>query len=353
MPPRGELGQTGSREKVAIVATSQQRLEDLRFFDEECTPLLDNSDVRSDNEGNIHWITWREVRIPTTRDALVIYPRDRRVNLSAPYTRYRRVKEPIVTTITDADGEGAIEIAIRTTDHILFENKAIEQVQAEAVEKKANEKLFIYSLLFGAMTPEMFKQNKQQVVEMLGDLGLNLTDIMDTHKKRMTQFLLKGIEGIDSTDRRNWLITYITLLAAGGEAYKRIEAISEADKKFLGIRQTLIEARTVIRENLTDVSELLRHQAMPGHVIFRHSERAYDSDWSRVVRMLGDAVSLLEQANVRPYLLPANDARKLLANAIELLKGRSPQEIKRLELFQKAKEILDTTLNDHKDIYPQ
>ena len=201
------------------------------------------------------------------------------------------------------------------------------------------------------MQPEMFEQNRGEVLQLLQDVGLNWETILDSKKKRMDFWFRKGSFGEDSLKRRNKLISTMALAAAAREAFERKRGLDEGQIKYMGIRQTLIEARLMYRGIFEEISDLFRPQALPSSVIFSRPKWSRESDWGIVEGMIAHTIYLLNLVKTRSYREAAERAIALIKTAIWDIKIRNVQPIIEQGTFAWVKEILDKELEERKLIY--
>lgn len=341
------------RRKTAYLTTDQKRSDRLAYFDQECFPLLGNPAVRVDKEGSISWLRWPEVEIPKSGIIPpahhIISPQNPAADIYARFSRYTDAAEPTVQTIKK-DG-GSIETAIRSCDYILFGNRIRQYRQVDAVAGKADELLSLYGMLFNSLSSERFEQNRLEVQALLQDVGLNWETIVSQHKKKMMFWLEKGSFGEDSLQRRNKLISLMALSAAAREAFERKRGLGKIEKKYLGIRQTVIDERIMVRGIFAEISDRFRPEAIPSSVIFRRPQWSHPYDWGILEGMMQHAKYLLKQAKTRTYRQAAQQAIALLDPAIWNIKQRNVQPIIEQNTFAWVKDILDKELEERKFIY--
>jgi len=329
------------------------RQEELAQEINQCRSLF-GSDVFYNNQGDIFYIIWRDLKkAPSFLEYTLITRLHPQADIYAPHSRFQRFKEKIVCQVSK--DEGSVEAAIRSMDHILEEEQGREMFQAKAVGRRAFELLDLFTISFSEITEEQFKQEQEKTIALLAQVGFNPDKVVNREKSKIGHWIVKGSFGQDSLGRRNKLISVMALQAAYRQAIERQKGVGgHIIGKFMRMREALIFEREFSRTIFEDVADRLRPEAMPSHQFFKYPYRPVDERQFNIVKgLLGTMQFQLEQPRVKTYRTIAGQAKEILAEINSLLLEDRRFEIVDKNLFGEVRNLLVNELVLHQDIYSQ
>lgn len=350
---------------MMLMPLVEARARNVYFIREENTPLVDyfakcrplyGSAVRYDRDGFVSYATWREIPSEIRKDGLLpqefiqISRLPPQAVIYAQYTRYQHFVELRINKVTADDG--SIETAIRSVDHVLEGESGKETFQVIVAGQRASNLLDLFKgRSFSDVKTDEFEAAQRQTYAFLADQKFDPGTIVETRKRRLTKWLIKGSLGKDSLGRRNKLITLMALSAAHRVATERQKGLSKIQKKFIRMREALIFEREFARDIFTEMVGLL--ETMPNHMIFRYPTRKpEDKQVGIIVGMLESLTFQLNQPHTRPYRSVGREAGKILAEMVRLLREGKREEITNQQLIKRARTLLKDALAEHKYIYP-
>ncbi len=341
-------------EKIAYFIASGEQEELRRYLSGFCYRLLDSDAYVSRQEGDIYYITWRDLPkdriLPQT--FLPISKVGPRADIFAHRSRYRQTKHMVVHQIKE-DG-GGVEVAIRAFDHILEGVSSKERDQADAVRERAYEVLDLFQKRpISEITAEEFAGAQRETYALLARARLDPQRLISRQKRQMVAWLLKGETGRDVRDRLNWLVSVGALQAAYRAALKRRLALDPIAIKYIEGREALLLTRTVCREVMTAVAKRLRDQALPSHVLFKFPGKIVEV---QQIVLVGEMLRQMESelvtlVSVKPYKLAAHEAATYLSDARRLLGAGKRTEVP--AVLAEARKRLVTQLSETAYVYPK
>ena len=348
MPKEREKNRAVSEPEVFIVSKRNDKL--LKEYSKYQS--LFGSDVRYDPEGNIFYPVWHEVGrdkvSPDNYSLLSKKSRNDSSYLSLPLIT-KKLLEVKIHKITK-DG-GSIEAAIRSVDHVLESKLRKEKPQINGVRGRID-KLFDLFSDFSNITDEELLNYQKETVELLREVGLDPNKVILEEKRKMLKWLVKASGGKDVLGRKNLLITTMALEASYRRAIEFNLGMGETISKFARMREALFFEREFSREIFREVKENLKPERIPAHYLFRYPERP-PQNIGVVKGMLSTMCWKLDQLHVKPYKPMAVKAQEKLNKILELLNENRRENIVNSNLFGETYELIITTLEKYKDIYPE
>lgn len=350
-----ELGQTKApREKAAYFIRSGTQVELRDYLSEFCDPLLGADVFVSRTEGDIYYITWRD--LPKERilpgGYVQISQAGPRADIYARYTRYAETRAMVFKRIKKEGG--GVEVAIRAFDHILEGVRGKETRQAAAVQSRAYELLDLFQVRrLSEINPVEFRQAERETYALLQEVKLDPQKVVNQQKGRMIRWLLKGETGRDESPSRrlNWLISVGALSASYNTAVNRRLGLGPIAVKYVEGREALILARQFAREVFSEVVDRLRPEALPSHMIFLRLDRP-----TRQVMLVSGMINTMTHQldrfiRVKPYKTVGQEVAQILREADLLTREGKSREARRLLISAHRK--LVECLAQYKYVYPQ
>lgn len=353
-PPQEMPEEERSQRKVYVGSRGEQ--QDLReYVRQYCRPLY-GSDAFVDSEGTIFIPQWYPVR-KTERglgDYSHIGPQDyqllsgKRESEESYLSRTLKTKTLHELRISEVKGNnGAVETAIRMSDHILASTLERELPQMEAAGGRISELLDLFSD-YSSVTIEQLEQAVVATREQLAAVGFNPETVISHEKVRIGQWLPKASTGRDSLGRPNSLITMMALEAAHRRVFWRTYGLGATTAKYVRIREALLFEREFSRGVFEQVQEWIT--PMRFHVLFQFPERP-PQNVGTVTGLLNTMRYKLAQPHVKPYRPAGREVEALLGNVVNLLGQNRRQEIVDQDLFNQAHDMLGNVLAEYHDIY--
>ena len=332
------------QQNIAYVAHRDRQEERFAYLREHCQRLL-NSGAYLNEEGDIFYISWpdlpKEGLLPPNYVTISrVHPQ---ANIYTQHSRYD-IKEVIVKQVRK--DEGAVETAIRLTDHVLY-GEGREMRQTDAVLKRTDELFDFYTDT--PVTDEALEAAREKTQALLVQVGLDPDKVIDEEKRRMAEWLLKGSTGEDALGRRNLLVTIGALTASYRRAIERKRGIGEITEKFLVMREALIFERKLARITFRTIAD----QLQPASSIVRLVNTPFPRSIETVVGMIHILQNELDHARVKTYRTVALEANRRLAEGIALVQQGKYQEVAQQNLFSEVRKLLEEELVKRADIYPQ
>lgn len=307
---------------------------------------IPGTDVRVDLEGNIYYPVWRErTRIikPELYHPCSELPRG--WSFARLLASERRPISEVIFCQVKKD-EGAIEMAIRSMDHVLerYTNKGKELAQVEVVERQINQALSVLATRTTVSKEEFeegFESLYKTTLELLEKCGLSRA--VSALKKDIARLLGEGSTGRDKTGRLNALVMLKKLEAAGRRVdYRRNEAGFIVDK-FAAMKAGLVSQR----EKERNIFEQADHDLSLGfasHEAFKYplSKEATKLQKGILMGKVGTLIGRLEKVKVKGYKPVAIEVIGKLEQARGMVKEGNFQQAK--EILEKSRVIVSETL---------
>jgi hypothetical protein len=310
---------------------------------------LFGSEARVMQDGTIWYMTYRDLpkdrALPTTY--IQISDTHPRGDIYAPHSRTTGFKELRINKLPD------VETAIRAMDYILEREIGPETRQVTALAGRSHELLDLFSRAFDTITPEEFIQARQKTEHILHDVQLDPKTIINQEKQRITAWILKASTGQDSRERQNKLITIMALSAAYRHAVEKHMRIGPILGKFTQMREAFLFEREFDRAILTEVTDRLRPDALPGDIIFKHPDQPADRHVGVLIGLLHTTRFQLRQPHAAPYMPAGREAATIIEKISQFVKDDKRQDILSGQLFSKAHTIITKVLADNQLIYPE
>lgn len=312
----------------------------LTYFNLSCRPLY-GSAVRVDNDGTIFFPSWHQVR--EGEHSPETYTMLSRVRLSdEAYLLLPLVtKEPYELRINQVrKANGAIEVGIRMTDHVIAEQINREQPQMRMVRERVGEMLDVFGD-YAHVSDEQFQEAAQTTLLRLAQVRFDPQAVLLREKQHIAVWLPKGSSGIDSLGRRNYLISVMALQAAHRKAVLREQGLGVTINKYAQMREALLFEREFCRSIFTEVAREIGPDHMQSYTVFRFPERpAVPPDI--VSRMIRHKRWQLNQTHAKPYRPVGTAAGGILEEAADLVARND--HIQAGERLNLARTVLGYTL---------
>lgn len=338
------MAASGGERERNVYFVRQKNLDTEQYIREKTRPLF-RAPVFYDAEGFIYYFTYRNITDqgllePKFVQISKLHPQ---ANIYAPYTTYPGKKELRPNRIA-----GGVEDAIQSVEHILEGTKGKETDQAQTVKTRAGELLGRFAERnFSEITTEELEDYRQETYRLLQRQKFNPAMVIQEHKRRMGDWLVKGSFGHDTKGRRNKLISTMALVAAHRTAIVRQQGLGDIASKFAEILEALCFEREFDRTIFSDVMEKLRPDALPAHRLFKFPGAKADNT-GIVIGILNTMRYQLEQPRVRYYKPIARQAEVLLTQAVDLLREDRRGDIVEADLFSQAYLLLQGGFEKHK-----
>jgi len=348
MSKEREKNKIAPQPEVFVISKKNEEL--LEIYSNRCQSLF-GSDVKYDVEGNIFYPVWHEVKTekvgPGNYSLLSKKPFDESWYLSLGLKTKRTIGLKIHKITKDG---GSVEAAIRSVDHILKSKLEKEKPQVNGVKRRVDELLDLFSD-FSNISNEELQNSQEKTCQLLENLGFDPDKIILEERKRMINWLVKASGGKDILGRRNLLITTMALEASYRRAIEFGLGIGEAVSKFTRMREALIFERNFSRESFKYAEEWLKHQRLPSHYLFKYPEKSRQNIGvvKGILRKISQEVGL---PHVKPYKPAGMEVKQILDEITKLLIEDRRKEIVERDLFKKTYDLIETTLKEHEDIYP-
>lgn len=337
---------------VEFVRVGEQQERDL-YIRNNCKPLF-RSGVFYDGGGDIYY----RIR-PTIALQRALSPEfvqltrlSDQADIQAPYTQFTNIR--LRQTHRIEKDEGSVEAAIRSMGHVLERELEVELPQARTVQERASSLLNLFTTGFDQITDVEFRQARRETYDLLGRVGLDPSTVVDNKKRSMAAWITKASFGKDSQDRRNKLISVLSLRAAYRVAIERQQGIGEILSKFIKMHEALLYEREFSRAVMIDVVDRLKPAAVSSHYLFkRPSAQERRGDAGILISMLKHLEFQLGLPRLRPYRPASLDGQTSIAQVRELLEGGRRLEVAESGLFEDAATQVEGCLNWYSEIYPE
>jgi hypothetical protein len=335
-----------SRDKKAYFIRANKE-SDYQKFEQGVNLFGSETSVMPD--GAIWYATYRDLpkdqALPP--DYIQISHANPRGDIFAPHSRTTGFKKLRINKLPD------VETAIRAMDHILEGQRGRETTQVTALAGRAHTLLDLFSQEFNTITNDQFIRARKKTEQILRDVHLNPSLIINQEKQRITAWILKASTGQDSLERSNKLITCMALSAAYRHAIEKYRGIGPILGKFTQIREALVFEREFDRTILTEVTQRIRPNALPADTMFKHPDYPVDRHVGVLLGFLHTTRFQLLQPHAAPYMPAGREAAAIIEKISQLLTDDKRQDILSDKLFARAHTIITNVLVDNQLIYPQ